>query len=92
MKLKPWSPPCSRTKCPEFAHILQHVPEHLGHLVARAVDLRDAQADHLDAVADSALLAIGTVLMTLLGRRDDIIKTAITTAVVIVVAEMRASG
>jgi hypothetical protein len=54
--------------------------------------LRDAQADHLDAVADSALLAIGTVLMTLLGRRDDIITTAITTAVVIVVAEMRASG
>ena len=92
MKLKPWSPPCSRTKCPEVAHILQHVPEHLGHLVARAVDLRDAQADHLDAVANSALLAIGTVLMTLLGRRDDIIKTAITTAVVIVVAEMRASG
>lgn len=40
----------------------------------------------------AALLAIGTVLMTLLGRRDDIIKTAITTAVVIVVAEMRASG
>jgi hypothetical protein len=79
-------------KTSRVAHTLQHVPEHLGHLVARAVDLRDAQADHLDAVADSALLAIGTVLMTLLGRRDDIITTAITTAVVIVVAEMRASG
>jgi uncharacterized membrane protein YccC len=32
------------------------------------------------------LLAFGTIVMTLLGRRDDIITTAITTAVVMVVA------
>jgi hypothetical protein len=36
----------------------------------------------------STLLGIGTVVMTLLGRRDDIITTAITTAVVMAVAAM----
>jgi len=32
------------------------------------------------------LLALGTIVMTLLGRRDDIIMTSITTVVVMVVA------
>jgi uncharacterized membrane protein YccC len=36
----------------------------------------------------AALLGIGTVVMTLLGRRDDIVTTAITTTVVMVVAAM----
>jgi uncharacterized membrane protein YccC len=39
-------------------------------------------------VGMAALLGIGTVAMTLLGRRDDIITTAITTTVVMVVAAM----
>jgi uncharacterized membrane protein YccC len=37
-------------------------------------------------VGMAVLLGIGTVVMTLLGRRDDIITTGITTAVVMVVA------
>jgi len=37
-------------------------------------------------VGMAALLGIGTVVITLLGRRDDIITTAITTTVVMVVA------
>jgi uncharacterized membrane protein YccC len=39
-------------------------------------------------VGMAALLGIGTVVMTLLGRRDDIVTTAITTTVVMVVAAM----
>ena len=39
-------------------------------------------------VGIAALLGIGTVVMTLLGRRDTIITTAITTTVVMVVAAM----
>jgi uncharacterized membrane protein YgaE (UPF0421/DUF939 family) len=39
-------------------------------------------------VGMAALIGIGTVLMTLLGRRDDIVTTAITTTVVMVVAAM----
>jgi len=38
------------------------------------------------AVGMAALLGVGTLIMTLLGRRGDIITTAITTAVVMVVA------
>ena len=40
------------------------------------------------AVGMAALLAIGTVVMAFLGRRDDIVTTGITTAVVMVVAAM----
>jgi hypothetical protein len=36
----------------------------------------------------AALIGIGTVVMMLLGRRDDIMTTGITTAVVMVVAGM----
>jgi hypothetical protein len=36
----------------------------------------------------AALLAIGTLLMMLFGRREDIVTTGITTAVVMVVAAM----
>jgi uncharacterized membrane protein YccC len=36
----------------------------------------------------AALIGIGAVVMTLLGRRDDIVTTGITTAVVMVVAAM----
>jgi hypothetical protein len=36
----------------------------------------------------AALIGIGTVIMALLGRRDDIVTTGITTAVVMVVAAM----
>ncbi len=36
----------------------------------------------------AALIAIGTVAMALLGRRDDIVTAGITTAVVMVVAAM----
>ena len=39
----------------------------------------------------AALIAIGTVVMTLLGRRDDIVTVGITTAVVMVVAAMSPS-
>jgi uncharacterized membrane protein YccC len=39
-------------------------------------------------VGMSALIGIGTVAITLLGRRDDIVTTGITTAVVMVVAAM----
>lgn len=39
-------------------------------------------------VGMAALIGIGTVVMALLGRRDDIITTGITTAVVMVVAAM----
>jgi uncharacterized membrane protein YgaE (UPF0421/DUF939 family) len=39
-------------------------------------------------VGMAALIAIGTVVMALLGRRDDIVTTGITTAVVMVVAAM----
>jgi uncharacterized membrane protein YgaE (UPF0421/DUF939 family) len=41
-----------------------------------------------EAVGMAALLGIGTLVMMKLGRRDDIITTAITTAVVMVVAAM----
>jgi uncharacterized membrane protein YgaE (UPF0421/DUF939 family) len=41
-----------------------------------------------EAVGMAALLGIGTLIMMKLGRRDDIITTAITTAVVMVVAAM----
>src|SRR6266481_6680935 len=40
------------------------------------------------AVGMAALIGIGTVAMALLGRRDDIVTTGITTAVVMVVAAM----
>jgi uncharacterized membrane protein YgaE (UPF0421/DUF939 family) len=40
------------------------------------------------AVGMAALIGIGTVIMALLGRRDDIVTTGITTAVVMVVAAM----
>jgi hypothetical protein len=36
----------------------------------------------------AALLGIGTLIMAVLGRRDDIVTTGITTAVVMVVAAM----
>jgi uncharacterized membrane protein YccC len=36
----------------------------------------------------AALIGIGTLAMALLGRRDDIVTTGITTAVVMVVAAM----
>jgi uncharacterized membrane protein YgaE (UPF0421/DUF939 family) len=39
-------------------------------------------------VGMAALIGIGTVAMALLGRRDDIVTTGITTAVVMVVAKM----
>jgi len=39
-----------------------------------------------------ALIAIGTLVMMLLGRRDDIVTTGITTAVVMVVAAMSPAG
>jgi uncharacterized membrane protein YgaE (UPF0421/DUF939 family) len=39
-------------------------------------------------VGMAALLGLGTVVMALLGRRDDIVTTAITTTVVMVVAAM----
>jgi uncharacterized membrane protein YccC len=39
-------------------------------------------------VGMAALIGIGTVVMMLLGRREDIVTTGITTAVVMVVAEM----
>lgn len=39
-------------------------------------------------VGMAALIAIGTVVMALLGRRDDIVTVGITTVVVMVVAEM----
>jgi uncharacterized membrane protein YccC len=40
------------------------------------------------SVGMAALIGIGTLVMMLLGRRDDIVTTAITTAVVMVVAGM----
>jgi uncharacterized membrane protein YccC len=43
---------------------------------------------HFHPVGLAALLGIGTVIMTLLGRRDDIVTTGITTVVVMVVANM----
>jgi uncharacterized membrane protein YgaE (UPF0421/DUF939 family) len=42
-------------------------------------------------VGMAALIAIGTMLTALLGRRDDIVTVGITTAVVMVVAAMRPS-
>jgi uncharacterized membrane protein YccC len=43
------------------------------------------------AVGMAALIAIGTMVMALLGRRDDIVTVGITTAVVMVVAAMSPS-
>jgi hypothetical protein len=40
------------------------------------------------AVGMAALIGVGTVAMTLLGRRDDVVTTGIATAVVMVVAAM----
>src|ERR1700752_2901667 len=40
------------------------------------------------AVGMAALIGVGTVVMILLGRREDIVTTGITTAVVMVVAAM----
>jgi uncharacterized membrane protein YgaE (UPF0421/DUF939 family) len=42
-------------------------------------------------VGMAALIAIGTIVMSLLGRRDDIVTVGITTAVVMVVAAMSPS-
>lgn len=44
------------------------------------------------AVGMMVLLGLGTVIMTLLGRREDIITTAITTAVVMVAAAISADS
>src|ERR1700682_465931 len=43
-------------------------------------------------VGMAALIGLGSVAMVLLGRRDDIVKTGITTAVVMVVAAMSPEG
>jgi uncharacterized membrane protein YccC len=42
----------------------------------------------ISAAGMAVLLAIGAMVMVLLGRRDDIVTTGITTAVVMVVAAM----
>jgi hypothetical protein len=74
-----------------------HMPKAVYHAygyVKKAAALVNAAAGRLprwkaDAIVGmAALLGIGTVVMTLLGRCDDRVTTAITTTVVMVVAAM----